>query len=129
MAKIDEEEFQEIEANDRYDQIISALKDLARSARNSQDKPDDAIRHNEIVAVLKAISDRPAPQDVSTVLSDLVDKLTGIETKRMDDIKQIVQEIKDGIASIQSPEPPAKPKAFTIERNDLGFIKRVVPEY
>lgn len=119
MVKITDEELKEIEAKDRHDDLVNALKAI----------PDAKVsdRHDELVSVLKAISERPTPK-IDKVLSDLVGHIADIEKKHTEDIAEIIKSISDGLTELKS-MADSKPKSFSIERNEIGLIERIVPEY
>jgi hypothetical protein len=76
---------------------------------------------------LKAIAKRPVP-DISKRLVELVEEISSIEKNRNADVAAVVAKMSQGISEIKE-LLKNKPKSFAIERNNLGFIERIVPEY
>lgn len=117
--KITDEELKEIEANDRHDELINALKAIP-------DK-ESSQRHDELIRSLQSIAER---SNVNELILEAVNVLKAIESKELPqiDIQPVIKELSTGIAELKA-ALEVKPKAFKIERSNVGFIERIIPEY
>lgn len=100
MPKVDEETFQELESQQRHEELIRSLKDIAdRSSVESLVK--------SVGSLLDALKNqKPTTIDLKPLITTLSEEMVELKT---------VLEVR--------------PKAFNIERNKIGLIERIVPEY
>lgn len=103
MAKISEEEYQEMLPDKRHEELIRSLKDIA-----DRSNVNDLVR--EVGNLVKAMQEPKS------------------ETQEKIDLGPIAKELSSGIAELKT-VLEVRPKAYTIERSTLGLIERIVPEY
>jgi hypothetical protein len=119
--KISDEELKEIEAKDRHDELINAVKTISTT------DPGVEKRHEEMIGVLQSLESGIVPE-IDRIMSQMSKDIVGLEQKRSEDMAQAAAKISTGIDEIKT-ILKARPKGFTIVRNRFGLIERVVPEY
>jgi ribosomal protein L18E len=86
-------------------------------------------RHEELISSLKDIADRSNVDDLVKKVSELVDVMKQPKTEKESiDLSPIAKELSSGIAELKT-VLEVRPKAFNIERNKVGLITKIVPEY
>jgi hypothetical protein len=86
-------------------------------------------RHEELISSLKDIADRSNVDDLVKKVSELVDVMKQPKTEsEAIDLSPIVKELSSGIAELKT-VMSVRLKALNVERNTIGLIERIVPEY
>jgi hypothetical protein len=82
-------------------------------------------RHNELISSLKDIANRPG---VENIVGEVGKLIKTIIAQKPIDMSPIAKELSSGIAELKQ-ALEMRPKSFTIERNKVGLITKIVPEY
>jgi hypothetical protein len=100
--KVDEEKGLQLEAENRHEELISSLKDIA-----DRSNVDDLVKKvSELVDVMKQ------PKTEKESHRPFTDRERAFIRNR--ELKTVLE---------------VRPKAFNIERNKVGLITKIVPEY
>lgn len=99
MPKISDEQIREEIEDERHDAIVGLLREIAARPNASTEKLESLM--SRAVELLIAIQKKETGVDLSSVLKELAE------------IKPLL----------------TRPTSFTVERNKLGFIEKVIPVY
>lgn len=109
MDRISDEELNEIERAKRHEELLAAIR---------------AIRLEPDTATAEALS-----QNQDTLLDNLEElKTLAQKETTLIDLKPITDAIAKGVKDILSIKPQPHPKSFVVERNQHGFIQRIIVE-
>lgn len=119
MPKIDVEEYQEMLAEERHEQLMSLLKDSGMQVLLEQQNTAIRTLIANVREVLILVREHKPPVMESVDLTPLANSLKNVENKLIDLKKE------EKVEQVEFP----KPKSFDIERNAARQIVRVVPRY
>jgi len=108
MARLSDEEFREMEGEQRHRETVAAIKTICQQTSQSSEQIAERI-DKSIQRVLPAMN-------------------TAMNSRKEIDLRPLILEISQAMRDL-SKSLKTRPTSYRVERDKLGFIERVVPEY
>jgi hypothetical protein len=105
VQRISDEEFRDLELEKRHTELISILNAIAARCEPGLNPVIDQLQ-----TLVSRMNQKPGDVKVNVDTSAIATEIS----KKLDELKMLI---------------PCKPKSFKIERNRLGLIDKVIPEY